>query len=146
MARPGFPFFLAVSLLAACARPNGLAPFTSDGCSLFPNQDYASGEDWCGCCVAHDYAYWKGGSDAERKAADRALGDCILKRTGDSALAETVYLGTRAGGSGVFPTWYRWGYGWPYEKKALPDSTRARMIREKGGADRAKMAREVCRD
>ncbi len=139
------PLGWGLFLLAACApRSPGLAPFASDGCSLFPDRDYASGESWCDCCVDHDYAYWKGGSDGARQLADRALGDCILKRTGDSALAEAVYLGTRAGGLGRLPTWYRWGYGWPYRSEGISDSVRAEAVREKGAVDLAGAKRKVC--
>lgn len=138
---------LAALSLFACARTVRLEPFASDGCSLFPDGDTRSGS-WCACCFQHDLAYWKGGPEAERKAADSALGDCILARTHDSALARAVYLGTRAGGSPYFPTWYRWGYGWPYgwaRATAAPDSASAREIRKREAAmDRAAAAREAC--
>gem|GEM_PF-3881904 len=92
----------------------------------------------------HDYAYWKGGPDEERRAADSALGACIYRRTGDSALAVKVYRGTRAGGSSYFPTWYRWGYGWPYGRQGVPDSVRARELARQGRVDRVATARKVC--
>jgi hypothetical protein len=133
-----------IMLFAACSRPPRLSPFTSDGCSLFPDKDYLSGASWCGCCVEHDYAYWKGGSDADRLAADLANEDCIIKRTGDTTVAHMVFRANRAGGSKHYPTWYRWGYGWPYEMKAIPDSSRQRMIGERGGTDRAAVARGIC--
>lgn len=142
-----FLLALTVLTLIACARTVRLKPFASDGCSLFPDGDTRSGS-WCACCFEHDLAYWKGGPDSERKAADSALGDCILARTRDSTLARAVYLGTRAGGSPYFPTWYRWGYGWPYGLtgvNAAPDSARAREIRKRSAAlDRAAAAREAC--
>ncbi|HIJ86768.1 MAG TPA: hypothetical protein HPP97_03685 [Desulfuromonadales bacterium] len=93
---------------------SGLVPFTSDGCTLFPDGTFKDRDKWCDCCQTHDLAYWQGGSAAERNQADTDLRDCVLKRTGDRYLAETMYLGTRAGGHPAFPTWYRWGYGWPY--------------------------------
>jgi hypothetical protein len=141
--------FLALLVLSlwGCARTVRLKPFASDGCSLFPDGDSRSGS-WCACCVDHDFAYWKGGPDEERRAADSALGECILARTSDSTLARTVYLGTRAGGSSYFPTWYRWGYGWPYGMSgvnAAPDSARAGEIRKRAAAmDRAAAARGAC--
>lgn len=138
--------FLVLSLWG-CARTVRLQPFASDGCSLFPDGDSRSGS-WCACCVDHDFAYWKGGPEGERRAADSALGKCILARTGDSTLARAVYLGTRAGGSPYFPTWYRWGYGWPYGTKgvnAAPDSAQAAEIRKRAAAmDRSAVAREAC--
>src|SRR5258706_9019152 len=27
-----------------------------------------------------------------------------------------MYDGVRVGGHPVFPTWYRWGFGWPYKR------------------------------
>jgi hypothetical protein len=58
-----------------------------------------------------------------------------------------MYAGVRAaGGSGVFPTWYRWGYGWPYGTKAIPDSVRKVEIRKGSGVDRARLARKTCGD
>lgn len=110
---------LTLLTLSACgggrARPVAeLAPFTSDGCSLFPDGTPKDRFRWCDCCLSHDLVYWQGGSAEERKLADAALRDCVLVRTDDQALAETMYLGTRAGGDPAFPTWYRWGYGWPH--------------------------------
>jgi hypothetical protein len=130
-------------VLAACARPPRLSPFSSDGCTLFPDRNPR--QTWCACCVEHDLAYWKGGADSLRRAADSALGACVLERTGDSAMARMVYAGTRAGGSGYFPTWYRWGYGWPYGMRSIPDSVRgAELRRQAASADRAMAARKVC--
>ena len=106
-----------VVLLAACAQEEGLKPFTSDGCSLFPDASLINTDDWCDCCVAHDLAYWRGGTRAERETADQALKACVLEKTGDSALATLMYEGVRAGGSPYFYNWYRWSYGWPYERK-----------------------------
>lgn len=144
---PRCALLLLVPLLWGCARTVRLKPFASDGCSLFPDGDSRSGS-WCACCVEHDFAYWKGGPDGERRAADSALGECILARTGDSTLARAVYLGTRAGGSSYFPTWYRWGYGWPYGAPGVnspPDSARADEIRKRAAAlDRTAAARDAC--
>ncbi|MEO0510886.1 MAG: hypothetical protein AAF065_13620 [Verrucomicrobiota bacterium] len=94
-----------------------LSDFTSDGCSLFPDGSLINSDDWCVCCMEHDIAYWKGGTEVERLAADEALRDCVLESTGDANLAEAMYLGVRMGGSPYFKNWYRWGYGWSYERK-----------------------------
>lgn len=99
-------------------KPAGeLSDFTSDGCSLFPDSSLINSDDWCACCVEHDIAYWKGGTEAERLAADEALRDCVLKTTGDAELAEAMFIGVRMGGSPYFKNWYRWGYGWSYQRK-----------------------------
>lgn len=92
----------------------GITPFTSDGCSLFPDGSLEERNLWCSCCLEHDIAYWRGGTEEVRLAADGALRDCVKEKTGSEELAELMYSGVRLGGSPVFPTWYRWGYGWPY--------------------------------
>ena len=104
--------WLAVVLLAAaCGSDSELRPFSSDGCSLFPDASLISGDDWCDCCFRHDIAYWRGGTAGEREAADIALRQCVLDRTGNETLATTMYEGVRFGGSPYFLNWYRWGYG-----------------------------------
>jgi hypothetical protein len=113
---------LAVACLSGCASAaaSNLADFTSDGCSLFPDGTVGDRAKWCRCCLQHDIAYWRGGTEEERKDADRALRKCVRERTDDKALAETMYLGVRAGGHPAFPTWYRWAYGWPYGRGYQP--------------------------
>lgn len=88
--------------------------FKSDGCSLFPDGHFTDRNLWCECCFVHDVAYWRGGSRDDRRQADETLRDCVLKQTEDRVLAKIMFEGVRAGGRPVFPTWYRWGYGWKY--------------------------------
>jgi len=106
-----------VLMLVACSGDSELKAFTSDGCSLFPDASLIDEADWCRCCYVHDIAYWKGGTAAEREAADRALQRCIAEVTGDETLAFMMYEGVKFGGSPYFYNWYRWGYGWDYERK-----------------------------
>ena len=101
----------ALLWLSGCASTNELAEFTSDGCSLFADGTLQDHRLWCDCCFAHDLAYWRGGSAAQREEADLTLRACVLERTANPALAEIMYEGVRFGGSPVFPSWYRWGYG-----------------------------------
>ena len=108
---------IAVCCLLACSSESGLKPFRSDGCSLFPDAALISGDDWCDCCFDHDVQYWRGGTRAERDAADRQLQRCVEERTGNAALASAMYEGVRLGGSPYFYNWYRWGYGWEFERK-----------------------------
>lgn len=115
-----------VFLLSGWATASDLNDFTSDGCSLFPNGTLEDRFLWCDCCFNHDIAYWRGGSEDERKEADQALQACALERTGSKALAETMYYGVRFGGSSAFPTWYRWGYGWKYGRGDQPLSEKER--------------------
>jgi hypothetical protein len=85
-----------------------LVDFKSDGCSKFPDGSYYS------CCYLHDVAYWAGGTEEARELADKALRACVIEITHNEALAETMYLGVRAGGGPGLRTHYRWGYGWPF--------------------------------
>lgn len=74
-------------------------------------------KDWCECCFQHDVAYWQGGIELQREQADIKLKQCVLQKTGNEALSKLMYDGVRVGGSPYFYNWYRWGYGWPYERK-----------------------------
>jgi hypothetical protein len=69
---------------------------------------------WCDCCIAHDIAYWQGGSEKKKIQADKQLRSCVLNKTNNRLLADTMYFGVTIGGSPIYPVWYRWGYGWPY--------------------------------
>jgi hypothetical protein len=73
--------------------------------------------------LVHDLSYWRGGTEEDRLTADRNLRTCVEQKTGDHALAETMYLGVRAGGGPHINTPFRWGYGWPYGRgyKALTE-------------------------
>src|SRR4051812_44811546 len=51
---------------------NEIVPFTTDGCSVFPDGD------WLNCCIYHDYAHWKGGTFQEKVKADVELARCAL--------------------------------------------------------------------
>ncbi len=90
-----------------------LTDFTSDGCSLFLDGTFENPELWKECCHKHDLAYWRGGTEKEREQADLEFKNCVEKKTGNPQLAELMYEAVRIGGAPHFPTWYRWGYGWP---------------------------------
>lgn len=94
-----------------------ISDFISDGCTLFPDSSQILETDWCECCFEHDIAYWQGGTEEERLKADKALLDCVLKKTGSEKIAKVIYSGVRFGGSPYFYNWYRWGYGWGYHRK-----------------------------
>jgi hypothetical protein len=113
---------LAAAYLTGCesATASELSDFTSDGCSLFPDGTMRDRDKWCDCCLQHDIAYWRGGTEEERKRSDERLRDCVFERTGDKVLAAAMYMGVRAGGHPTFPTWYRWAYGWPYGRGYQP--------------------------
>ena len=90
-----------------------LSDFTSDGCSLFIDGTFKDPELWKECCLKHDIAYWQGGIEEDRLQADLTFKACVEKETGDATLAKLMYDAVRLGGEPYFPTWYRWGYGWP---------------------------------
>jgi len=90
-----------------------IVPFTSDGCSAFPNGTPKNKTLWLNCCIRHDLAYWKGGTYQERLDADLALERCVAV-AGEPKIAKLMLRGVRAGGSPHLPTPYRWGYGWPF--------------------------------
>ncbi|BFM13951.1 hypothetical protein R50073_01340 [Maricurvus nonylphenolicus] len=102
-------------LLAVHAFASELKPFTSDGCSAFPDGTFAQNELWLACCTAHDYAYWQGGTYEERKEADIALQQCVAQ-VGEEEIALLMLAGVRVGGTPFLPTTFRWGYGWPYPR------------------------------
>ena len=122
------------ALLVSCSAETSLKPFSSDGCSLFPDGSLISEADWCSCCFDHDIAYWQGGTEAERLAADERLRDCVAGKTGSETLANTMFEGVRFGGSPYFYSWYRWGYGWGYSRKyqalTTAERTRAQALLE----------------
>ncbi len=129
-----FTCTILISLLAlnACATTLELNDFRSDGCSLFFDKSPFSGKDWLECCYRHDLAYWRGGTEEERKRADIELKECVYEKTKDAELAELMYNGVRVGGSAYFPTWYRWGYGWTYSRGYKPLSPEEeKLVREK---------------
>ena len=96
-----------------------LKPFTSDGCSVFPDGTWTQNNLWLQCCLKHDYDYWKGGSEDERQASDQALKQCVID-LGEPEIAELMLAGVRAGGGPYWPTSYRWGYGWPLGRGYQP--------------------------
>jgi hypothetical protein len=110
----GAGLLLLILCSSSAVSAGDLHPFTSDGCSLFPDGSIKNPGQWCDCCFHHDMAYWQGGSSEDRLRADEALRECVVERTGDGILAEVMYNGARTGGHPAFPTWYRWGYGWKY--------------------------------
>jgi len=108
---------LAISLLILSLSINAeeIQPFTSDGCSAFPDGTFSQNELWLSCCTAHDYAYWQGGTYDERLIADQTLKQCVAK-VGQSEIAALMLAGVRVGGTPYLPTTFRWGYGWSYPR------------------------------
>ena len=103
-------------ILAGCASHGALRPFSTDGCSLFPDRSPVGHADWawCHCCVVHDLAYWRGGTAKDRRDADDALKACVRNDSRSTTLATAMFLGVRVGGGPYLYTSFRWGYGWPF--------------------------------
>ncbi len=102
---------LVLTQVHASEASQHLWPFTTDGCSMFPDGSFSDATLWRSCCVDHDLAYWRGGTYADRFAADEALLSCVAEK-GEPAVALTMMLGVRVGGSPFWPTDFRWAYGW----------------------------------
>lgn len=102
------------TLLVGCGSKT-IKPFASDGCSSFPDGTFEQSELWLQCCVTHDLAYWKGGTYDDRVKADQELKMCV-EEVGEPEIAVLMLAGVRVGGSPLWPTKFRWGYGWSYPK------------------------------
>lgn len=106
-------YCLVFCLLPSLVVSAQLKPFTTDGCSAFPDGTIKQQSIWVNCCIRHDLAYWKGGTYEDRLQADIELRACVHK-VGEPEIALIMLAGVRVGGSPYYPTSYRWGYGWPY--------------------------------
>ncbi|UTA48085.1 FAD-binding oxidoreductase [Simiduia sp. 21SJ11W-1] len=113
---------LAVALSGALIH-TGLAaeltPFTTDGCSRFPDGTLEQPHLWRTCCTAHDAAYWAGGEASHRAQADADLAQCVANK-GQPSVSALMMMGVRVGGSPFIPSSFRWGYGWPMWRGYAP--------------------------
>jgi hypothetical protein len=92
--------------------------FTTDGCTRWFDGS------WTACCVAHDIAYWCGGTSDNREEADQLLMQCANQK--QAFLGYLMYASVRVMGSPWLPTPWRWGYGWKqwplgYEKSVITE-------------------------
>jgi len=110
-----FTLLICFALFSNIVSADTLKPFTSDGCSAFPDGTLAQNNLWLNCCTLHDLAYWQGGTYQQRAAADQALKQCVAK-VGQPTIAALMLAGVRVGGTPYLPTTFRWGYGWPYPR------------------------------
>ena len=86
-----------------------LKPFTSDGCSAFPDGTIAQKDLWLECCQQHDFDYQlRLNSDKQLKA--------FVMQVGEPTIAALMLVGVRVGGTPYLPTSFRWGYGWSYPR------------------------------
>ncbi|MDO4561400.1 MAG: hypothetical protein Q4C86_10675 [bacterium] len=70
-------------------------------------------EPWRAACVAHDRAYWRGGTQAQRLQADIRLRASVAG-TGHPVWAFLMFWAVRVFGSPYLPLPWRWGFGQPY--------------------------------
>lgn len=71
--------------------------WVTDGCSFIRFK--TKFED---CCDLHDMLYDRGGNEADRKAADDLLAECVAQRTGNLKSAQMVYDAVRTWGKSHF--------------------------------------------
>jgi hypothetical protein len=100
------------------ARPDH--DFTTDGCSCWPD------DGWVACCVAHDMAYWCGGSEKDRADADLMLEQCVNEQ--HVVMGTLMYPAVRIGGAPRLPTPWRWGYGWKDWPRGYDRTDSARSV------------------
>ncbi|UTF58989.1 FAD-binding oxidoreductase [Gilvimarinus sp. DA14] len=133
---------LTLLLLTNISNAQQLTPFTSDGCSRFPNGTPAQQDLWLECCERHDFAYWRGGTYAERLSADEALEACVADLN-EPIIASLMYMGVRVGGTPFAPTDFRWGYGWTEYRgyRALSEAERREVARAIDAMDPLESAR-----
>ncbi len=132
-------FLVALALMAVALFPgrltaNELKPFTTDGCSLWIDGTPEQPNLWRHCCVAHDLAYWKGGSKTARKQADEDILACVKQAQGPG-MAKYIYTNVRWGGSPYWMSHYRWGYGWDYLDGVWPRGYKVPTAEEQAQID-----------
>ena len=67
-------------------------------------------EPWHEACVLHDFAYWMGGSSADRLRADLTLYEAV-RGCGYPVTAFFMFAAVRFFGSSFWPFSWRWGFG-----------------------------------
>ena len=97
----GLVVFILLSAAPATIYAAELAPFSSDGCSLFPEGSGENSDLWLSCYRAHDLSYWRGGTRAERRAADDALEQCVAAK-GYPKVAALMSMGVFVGWHAIF--------------------------------------------
>ena len=89
---------IVLTAYAFTASADTLKPFTSDGCSSFPDGTFKQKNLWLSCCQQHDLAYWQGGTYQERLQSDFALKTCV-SNVGEPQIAALMLAGVRVGGT-----------------------------------------------
>mgnify|MGYP001590911842 CR=1 FL=1 len=84
--------------------------FMTDGCTLFLER--FGSKNWSPACLNHDIAYWAGGTKEDRLQADNKFKQEINSLI--PGLGSVMAFAVGLAGSPYLPTWWRFGYGWPY--------------------------------
>lgn len=112
--------FLFIANNCFAKEANILHPFTSDGCSVAPDNEYIGNNDWLGCCVEHDKKYWLGGTRQEKELADSEFKQCLVTNGMSAFESNIYYFAVQFGGSPFLSTNWKWGYGWSKNRLYLP--------------------------
>lgn len=109
-----------------------LRDFTTDGCTGGPEGTRCDPDAWLHACTEHDWRYWQGGTRKQRREADRILREKISAE-GYPGMGNLAFVAVRIGGSALWPTPFRWGYGWDqYPRLPRPLTTsEEREVRKK---------------
>ena len=107
--------FISATFISKAILADTLKPFTSDGCSVFPDGTFEQKKLWLTCCQRHDFDYWQGGTYQQRLASDKRLKMCV-SRVGEPMIAKLMLAGVRIGGTPYLSASFRWGYGWSYPR------------------------------
>ena len=93
----------------------------SDGCTLIGDE---SNPKYKACCLKHDEAYYYGGTEMDRQAADQQLYECLQQAGMSKVQAYIWWMGVRAGGGPVWNqarrSWANGGDHFQYSEKATP--------------------------
>lgn len=96
-----------------------IKPFRSDGCSVWPEGSKTNKTSWLKCCIVHDIAYWKGGTELEKEKSDHQLKECVEKNS-SGVIGGLMEFGAGIGGAPKYKTPFKWGFGWKYGRGYLP--------------------------
>lgn len=104
----------ALAYATAHQKPLPLRSFYFDGCTAFP--DRLPGHTLYEACLNHDIAYWLGGTEDERSAANAAFKQAVTTSgPAGRLLAPIMYAAVQYGGNNWFSRTVigsNWGFGW----------------------------------
>lgn len=127
-----FSILLLSALAQSADAQNTLKDFTSDGCSMSPDGVVVGRLEYVPCCVEHDVAYWAGGTQEQKSAADLRLRQCVLEKSNNEFVADVYYQAVRVAGGPYLPTPFHWAYGWKNRRGYKPlTEAHQKIVQEK---------------